>query len=127
MRHVTPARCRAGLDETGSARSTGIRPKDDHTATPDDEDLGTFSTYAGPVRRKKGYRGKVYSYMKTGGRVVIDSCSGVGSCNSWRSPCRPARRTSPTCGTTSVNPSGAPRRCAPATAGPGVRRVRGRA
>ncbi|WP_257004938.1 hypothetical protein [Streptomyces sp. Tue6028] len=73
--------CGVLFNETGSAQSMGIRLKDNYTATPDDEDFGTFSTYAGPVRQKKGYCGKVYSYMKTGGRVVIDNYSGVGSCN----------------------------------------------
>ncbi|MFE5818179.1 hypothetical protein [Streptomyces sp. NPDC056479] len=68
-------------NETGSAQYMGIRLKDNYTDTPDDEDFGTFSTYAGPVRQKKGYCGEVYSYMKKGGRVVIDNISSVGTCN----------------------------------------------
>lgn len=68
-------------NDTGSAQYMGIRLKDNYTDTPHDEDFGTFSTYAGPVRQKKGYCGEVYSYMKKGGRVVIDNVSSVGTCN----------------------------------------------
>ncbi|MFI2372116.1 hypothetical protein [Streptomyces sp. NPDC018833] len=73
--------CGVLFNETGSAQYMGIRLKDNYTSTADDEDFGTYSTYAGPVRQKKGYCGEVYSYMKKGGRVVIDNLSGVGSCN----------------------------------------------
>ncbi|MFF4351733.1 hypothetical protein [Streptomyces sp. NPDC001530] len=73
--------CGVLWNDTGSAQYMGIRLKDNYTATADDEDFGTFSTYAGPVRQKKGYCGEVYSYMKKGGRVVIDNLSSVGSCN----------------------------------------------
>jgi hypothetical protein len=68
-------------NETGSAQSMGIRLSDNYTATADDEDFGTFSTYAGPVRQNKGYCGEVYSYMKMSGRVVVDRVIRVGSCN----------------------------------------------
>ncbi|MFI7409025.1 hypothetical protein ACIBU0_10200 [Streptomyces sp. NPDC049627] len=68
-------------NETGSAQYMGIRLKDNYTDTPHDEDFGTYSTYAGPVRQKRGYCGEVYSYMKKGGRVVIDSIDAVGNCN----------------------------------------------
>ncbi|WP_369248990.1 hypothetical protein [Streptomyces sp. R41] len=73
--------CGVLWNDTGSAQYMGIRLKDNYTATPHDEDFGTFSTYAGPVRQKKGYCGEVYSYMKKGGKVVIDDLSSVGSCN----------------------------------------------
>ncbi|MFV5997161.1 hypothetical protein ACNPQM_33410 [Streptomyces sp. NPDC056231] len=73
--------CAVFFNDTGSAHYMGIRLKDNYTATPDVEDFGTFSSYAGPVYQNRGYCGQVYSYMKVGSKVVVDNYLGVGSCN----------------------------------------------
>ncbi|MEU7732286.1 hypothetical protein AB0B51_03985, partial [Streptomyces griseus] len=52
-----------------------------YTATPDVQDFGTFSSYAGPVYQNRGYCGQAYSYMKAGSSVVVDNYLTVGSCN----------------------------------------------
>ncbi|MEU7134993.1 hypothetical protein [Streptomyces sp. NPDC046261] len=73
--------CAVLWNDTGAKQSMGIRLKDNYTSTPHTENFGSFSTYAGPVYQNRGYCGEVYSYMKKGGRVVIDTVRGVGSCN----------------------------------------------
>lgn len=73
--------CAVFFNDTGVARSMGIRLKDNYTATPDVEDFGTYSTYAGPVYQNKGYCGQVYSYMKAGSTVVVDNYLKIGACN----------------------------------------------
>ncbi|GAA0391736.1 hypothetical protein [Streptomyces luteireticuli] len=73
--------CAVLANETGAKQSMGIRLKSNYTDDAAREDFGTFGTYAGPVYQNRGYCGTVYSYMKMGGRVVIDAVRGVGSCN----------------------------------------------
>ncbi|MFE9903401.1 hypothetical protein [Streptomyces achromogenes] len=73
--------CAVFFNDTGSAHSMGIRLKDNYTDTPDVEDFGTYSTYAGPVYQNKGYCGQAYSYMKIGTKVVVDNYLSVGACN----------------------------------------------
>ncbi|MFK0147422.1 hypothetical protein ACIQUZ_20280 [Streptomyces griseus] len=73
--------CAVFFNDTGSARYMGIRLKDNYTATPDVQDFGTFSSYAGPVYQNRGYCGQAYSYMKAGSSVVVDNYLTVGSCN----------------------------------------------
>ncbi|MEU9084675.1 hypothetical protein [Streptomyces sp. NPDC048357] len=73
--------CAVLHNETGSAQYMGVRLKDNYTSTPDTQDFGTFTTYAGPVYQNKGWCGTVYSYMKKAGQVVVDHTRGVGACN----------------------------------------------
>ncbi|UKL05859.1 MULTISPECIES: hypothetical protein [unclassified Streptomyces] len=73
--------CAVLFNDTGSAHSMGIRLKDNYTSTPDTEDFGTFSSYAGPVYQNKGYCGRAYSYMKVGSKVVVDNYLTAGACN----------------------------------------------
>ncbi|WP_328493377.1 hypothetical protein OHS59_11920 [Streptomyces sp. NBC_00414] len=73
--------CAVFFNDTGTAHSMGVRLKDNYTATPDTEDFGTYSSYAGPVYQNKGYCGQAYSYMKVGSSVVVDNYLKVGSCN----------------------------------------------
>ncbi|MFC5954785.1 hypothetical protein ACFP51_09875 [Streptomyces pratens] len=73
--------CAVFFNDTGAAHSMGIRLKDNYTSTPDTEDFGTYSTYAGPVYQNKGYCGRAYSYMKVGSKVVVDNYLTVGACN----------------------------------------------
>lgn len=73
--------CAVLWNDTGAKQYMGIRLKDNYTDTPHTENFGTFSTYAGPVYQNRGWCGEVYSYMKKGGSVVIDTVRGVGSCN----------------------------------------------
>ncbi|MFD6227344.1 hypothetical protein ACFWFZ_10735 [Streptomyces sp. NPDC060232] len=73
--------CAVLHNETGSAQYMGVRLKDNYTSTPDTQDFGTYSSYAGPVYQNKGYCGHVYSYMKKSGKVVVDHLRVVGSCN----------------------------------------------
>lgn len=73
--------CGVLFNDTGSARSMGIRLKDNFTDTPHAEDFGTYSTYAGPVYQKRGGCGEAYSYMKSGSRVVVDNTYTMSGCN----------------------------------------------
>ncbi|MET9440333.1 hypothetical protein [Streptomyces sp. NPDC006610] len=73
--------CAVFFNDTGSARYMGIRLKDNYTSTPDTQDFGTYSSYAGPVYQKRGYCGQAYSYMKAGSDVVVDNLLQVGHCN----------------------------------------------
>ncbi|NEC89905.1 hypothetical protein G3I71_29790 [Streptomyces sp. SID12501] len=73
--------CAVFFNDTGTAYSMGVRLKDNYTATPDDQDFGTYSTYAGPVYQNKGYCGQAYSYMKVGSKVVVDNYLKVGACD----------------------------------------------
>ncbi|MEW2497747.1 hypothetical protein AB0942_30055 [Streptomyces nodosus] len=74
--------CAVFFNDTGASRSMGVRLYSNFTADPADEDFGTFSSYAGPVYQKRGYCGRVYSYMKdASGKVVVDNYGTVGSCN----------------------------------------------
>ncbi|MDH6696167.1 hypothetical protein ACIQKE_09560 [Streptomyces griseoviridis] len=73
--------CAVFFNDTGAAHSMGVRLKDNYTATPDVEDFGTYSSYAGPVYQNKGYCGRAYSYMKVGNAVVVDNYLAVGTCN----------------------------------------------
>ncbi|MER5555061.1 hypothetical protein ABT001_25885 [Streptomyces sp. NPDC002793] len=73
--------CAVFFNDTGVARSMGIRLKDNYTSTPDVEDFGTYSSYAGPVYQNKGYCGQAYSYMKAGSTVVVDNYLHIGACN----------------------------------------------
>ncbi|MEU9882445.1 hypothetical protein [Streptomyces phaeochromogenes] len=73
--------CAVFFNDTGTAHYMGVRLKDNYTATPDVEDFGTYSSYAGPVYQNKGYCGQAYSYMKVGSSVVVDNYLQVGACN----------------------------------------------
>ncbi|MEV5352909.1 hypothetical protein AB0N88_19635 [Streptomyces sp. NPDC093516] len=73
--------CGVLFNDTGSARSMGIRLKDNFTDTPHAEDFGTYSTYAGPVYQKRGGCGEAYSYMKSGSTVVVDNVYEMSGCN----------------------------------------------
>lgn len=73
--------CGVLFNDTGSARSMGIRLKDNFTDTPHTEDFGTYSTYAGPVYQKRGGCGEAYSYMKSGSVVVVDNTYVMSGCN----------------------------------------------
>ncbi|WP_405506150.1 hypothetical protein [Streptomyces purpurascens] len=73
--------CGVLFNDTGSARSMGIRLKDNFTDTPHTEDFGTYSTYAGPVYQKRGGCGEAYSYMKSGSQVVVDNTYKMSGCN----------------------------------------------
>ncbi|GAA2921434.1 hypothetical protein GCM10020221_17070 [Streptomyces thioluteus] len=73
--------CAVLANDTGAKQSMGIRLKSNYTDDAAREDFGTFGTYAGPVYQNRGYCGTAYSYMKVGGRVVIDTVRGVGACN----------------------------------------------
>lgn len=73
--------CALLFNDTGVAHYMGIRLKDNYTSTPDVEDFGTYSSYAGPVYQNKGYCGQAYSYMKVGSTVVVDNYLTVGACN----------------------------------------------
>ncbi|GHC68365.1 hypothetical protein AB0N97_05830 [Streptomyces collinus] len=73
--------CGVLFNDTGAARSMGIRLKDNFTDTPHAEDFGTYSTYAGPVYQKRGGCGEAYSYMKSGSRVVVDNIYTMSGCN----------------------------------------------
>ncbi|MFE3826400.1 hypothetical protein [Streptomyces sp. NPDC059092] len=73
--------CAVFFNDTGVAHSMGIRLKDNYTSTPDVEDFGTYSSYAGPVYQSKGYCGQAYSYMKVGSTVRVDNYLTVGACN----------------------------------------------
>ncbi|AMW15481.1 hypothetical protein A4E84_24765 [Streptomyces qaidamensis] len=73
--------CGVLFNDTGSARSMGIRLKDNFTDTPHAEDFGTYSTYAGPVYQKRGGCGEAYSYMKSGSSVVVDNTYTMSGCN----------------------------------------------
>ncbi|MEU7717615.1 hypothetical protein [Streptomyces tibetensis] len=73
--------CGVLFNDTGSARSMGIRLKDNFTDTPHAEDFGTYSTYAGPVYQKRGGCGEAYSYMKSGSTVVVDNTYTMSGCN----------------------------------------------
>ncbi|MFE2974177.1 hypothetical protein [Streptomyces sp. NPDC059258] len=73
--------CAVLFNDTGVAHYMGIRLKDNYTSTPDVQDFGTYSTYAGPVYQNRGYCGVAYSYMKVGSKVVVDNNLTVGACN----------------------------------------------
>lgn len=73
--------CAVFFNDTGVAHSMRLKLADNYTATPDVQDSGTFSTYAGPVYQNRGYCGQAYSYMKVGTKVVVDNYLTVGACN----------------------------------------------
>ncbi|MFD5033536.1 hypothetical protein ACFWM0_24480 [Streptomyces sp. NPDC058405] len=73
--------CAVLYNETGATQSMGIRLRSNYTSDAPTEDFGSYASYAGPVYQNRGYCGTVYSYMKMGGQVVIDTTRGVGACN----------------------------------------------
>ncbi|MFB8208288.1 hypothetical protein [Streptomyces sp. NPDC056010] len=73
--------CAVFFNDTGIAHSMRLKLSDNYTATPDVEDSGTFSSYAGPLYQNRGYCGQTYSYMKVGTKVVVDNYLGIGACN----------------------------------------------
>ncbi|MEU6442430.1 hypothetical protein [Streptomyces sp. NPDC047046] len=73
--------CAVFFNDTGTAHSMRLKLSDNYTATPDVEDSGTFSQYAGPLYQNKGYCGQTYSYMKIGSTVVVDNYMGIGACD----------------------------------------------
>ncbi|WP_265295582.1 hypothetical protein [Streptomyces sp. SHP 1-2] len=58
-----------------------LKLADNYTSIPDVEDSGTFSSYAGPLSRNRGYCGQAYSNMKIGAENVVDNYLTVGACN----------------------------------------------
>jgi hypothetical protein len=73
--------CAVFFNDTGTAHSMRLKLADNYTSTPDVEDSGTFSSYAGPLYQNRGYCGQAYSYMKVGSTVVVDNYLTVGACN----------------------------------------------
>ncbi|WP_203607666.1 hypothetical protein [Streptomyces sp. SID11385] len=73
--------CAVFFNDTGTAHSMRLKLSDNYTATPDVEDSGTFSEYAGPLYQNKGYCGQTYSYMKVGSTVVVDNYMRIGACD----------------------------------------------
>ncbi|MDI3101944.1 hypothetical protein QJ054_33460 [Streptomyces sp. AN-3] len=73
--------CAVFFNDTGSAHYMRLKLADNYTSTPDVEDSGTFSSYAGPVYQNRGYCGRAYSNMKIGGTNVVDNYLTVGACN----------------------------------------------
>ncbi|MFB6552239.1 MULTISPECIES: hypothetical protein [unclassified Streptomyces] len=73
--------CAVFFNDTGAAHYMRLKLADNYTSTPDVEDKGTFSSYAGPVYQNRGYCGQAYSYMKVGSKVVVDNYLTVGACN----------------------------------------------
>ncbi|MFH8242644.1 hypothetical protein [Streptomyces sp. NPDC018321] len=73
--------CAVFFNDTGTAHYMRLKLADNYTATPDVEDAGTFSSYAGPLYQNRGYCGRAYSNMKIGGENVVDNYLTVGACN----------------------------------------------
>lgn len=73
--------CAVFFNDTGSAHYMRLKLADNYTSTPDVEDSGTFSSYAGPLYQNRGYCGTAYSNMKIGGKNVVDNYLTVGACN----------------------------------------------
>ncbi|WP_018548787.1 hypothetical protein [Streptomyces sp. LaPpAH-108] len=74
--------CGVFFNDSGVTRYMGVRLKDNYTATPDTQDFGAYSQYAGPVYQNKGYCGQAYSYMEdANGKVLVDNYLSVGSCD----------------------------------------------
>ncbi|WP_030546638.1 hypothetical protein [Streptomyces albus] len=74
--------CAVFFNDTGYTKYMGVRLRSNYTADAPKEDFGAYRSYAGPVYQKRGYCGKVYSYMKSSsGTDLVDNTFTVGSCN----------------------------------------------